>query len=153
MSFLDWSQIITAIVAIYGAILSTYIFVINRLDKRRQLSVSWSRGFRTYGPKMSPEMLFITVTNPGDRTVTINTPRIKLPDDSSIVFPIPLSDVNFPHELKEGKNCRIWVEKTILFSDLIKREYSGIIKLVAEVEDGTGKIYKSKKFKINLTGR
>ncbi len=96
-------------------------------------------------------MLFITIANPGNRTVTINSPHIKLPDGKSMFFPEPMSDVTFPYELKEGKNCRVWIEMELLRRDLIEHGYTGNVNLNARVEDRTGKLYKPKKpWKLNL---
>lgn len=143
----NWPAIITALVAVYGAILSTYTFVTNRREKQRQLLISFSNGFLTYGVDISPPMLFIEVANPGSRTVTVNIPCIKLPDGKSIVFPNPagMSDVTFPHELKEGKSCRLWIEMKELARELVRLGYSDIVKLEAEVRDSVGQVYRSRK--------
>ena len=145
------SAIITAVVAVYGAGLSTYILIRNYREKRRQLTVTFSNGWLTFGPELSKFMLFITIANPGNRTVTINCPHIKLPDGKSMFFPNPMSDVTFPYELKEGKNCRVWIEMELLKRDLIEHGYTGNVNLKARVEDRTGKLYKPKKpWKLNI---
>ncbi len=147
---MNWTEIIIAITALYGAVLSTYMFIAEHRRKQRQLSLNLSIGFLTYGPELSEPMLFTTVANPGDKPVTINIPRIRLPRiGESIIPPIQEiqehSDVTFPCELGEGKSCRTWLEIKDLGLALIEHGYSGTVKLLAEVEDGTGKIYKSKK--------
>lgn len=152
---LDWSKIILTLVAVYGAVLSTYNLIVSRKEKQRQLSVKMSSGLLTYGPNNIPgeeAMLFITVANPGNRTVKINIPRIKLPDNKTVIFPTPQSDVTFPYELTEGDSCRIWIEMKLLAKQLIETGYSGSVKLTAEVDDATGRTYKSKESsKLNLT--
>jgi len=145
---LNWetgTAIVTAIVALYGAGLSTYILIANRKEKQRQLSVSFSTGSLTYGTELSPQMLFINITNPGNRAVTIYSPSIKLPDSRQMFFRDPQqADVGFPHELKEGKNCRVWIEMKELAMQLAAEGYPGKVHLSAKVEDATGKSYKSK---------
>jgi len=150
MENIDWSQIVTAIVAIYGAILSTVIFTSRRKEKQRRLKVSFSSGFLTYAHDLSEAMLFITISNPGNRDVTVNLPSILLPDRKTVVFPNPQSNVNFPHKLKEGTECKLWTEIKDLAVQLKENGYHDIVKLMAKVEDGTGQIYKSKAWKIDL---
>jgi hypothetical protein len=150
MENVNWSQILTAIVAIYGAILSTMIFTSRRREKQRRLKVNFSNGFLTYAHNLSKAMLFITISNPGNRDVTINVPSISLPDGKPLVFPNPQSNVSFPYKLEEGTECKIWTEIKDLARQLKENWYYGIIRLKAKVEDGSGQIYKSKDWKINL---
>jgi len=144
-------QLITACVALYGAGLSTYTFIANRKEKRRHLSVTISNGCLTYGAELSPLMLFITVANPGNRKVTINSPSIQLPNKKTIIFPIPLSNVRFPYELDEGKSCMIWTEMKEIKKQLRSQGYPGSVRIKAKVRDAVDKLYWSKKsWKIDL---
>ncbi len=142
---MNWTDFFTAIVALYGAALSTYIFVVEIRSKKRQISIKLSHAVIFSGPNVSPSLLQITVANPGNRTVTINTPSLLLPNKKSLVFPQPKSDVSFPHELLEGKNCAVWTDMGILKHELKAEGYSGKIKVIAEVTDATDKKYRSKK--------
>jgi len=95
-------------------------------------------------------MLFITISNPGNRDVTINVPTILLPDRKTVVFPNPQSNVNFPYKLEEGTECKLWTEMKDLAMQLKENGYCGTIKLRAKVEDGAGQIYKSKAWEMDL---
>ncbi len=142
---MELSVILNILLGVYGLGLTTYTVIRSNKEKRRRLNITFSCGFPAHGPDLGPYVLFITVSNPGDRKVTINVPHIELPDGKLIVTPYPLSNVTFPYELEEGKNCLIWVEMKELKRILTKREYTGTVKLRAKVSDGTGKVYKSKK--------
>ena len=72
---MDWAALITALVALYGAALSTYTLVSSRHDKRRRVKVELSTGFLVHGPDLSTYMLFIGVSNPGHIPVTLQSPR------------------------------------------------------------------------------
>ena len=74
--------IITSIVAVYGAILSTLNTIASLRDKQQYLSVVLNNGFITYGPDAGPLMLFIEIANVGSKVVTINSINIKLPKES-----------------------------------------------------------------------
>ena len=67
----DWIAPITALVALYGAVLSTYTLISSRRDKRRRVKVELSAGFLATGPDLSAAMLLIKVSNPGHITVII----------------------------------------------------------------------------------
>jgi len=148
MDLSTWANIL---LGIYAVGLTTYTIIKSNREKRRQLTVTFSNGWLTFGPKLSKFMLFIAIANPGNRTVSINSPHIKLPDGKSMFFPKPMSDVTFPCDLKEGKDCKVWIEMEFLKGDLIERGYTGKVKLKARVGDRTGKLYKAKKStKLNL---
>lgn len=159
----DWSDmednltsqlptIITALIAIYGAILSTYNLVLKRREKSHQVSVNLSSGFLTCGERLSPYVLFIVASNPGHRTVTLDSVGIRLPDKRQIVFPFSGrfgSDVQFPHDLTEGQSCRAWVDVKELTA-LLEEGISGRIKLIGFYTDAIGGKYKSKPLKFNI---
>ena len=140
-----WAQLVTAIVAVYGAVLSTLNLLNIKKEKRRQLSIKMSKGWLTIPTGLSGDMFIIEVANPGYRPVTIGTPYIKLPDKGSLFFLMPTAEVQFPHELQEGKRCLLWVEEAEVKRSLKGKGYSGKVTLRAEVSDQTGKRYRGKK--------
>jgi hypothetical protein len=123
-----WAQIITAIVAVYGAVLSTLNLLNVRKEKKRQLLVKMSYGWLTLPRDLSDTKFLIEVANPGYRPVTIQPPYSR-----------------FRHELLEGKSCSSWIEEAAVKRSLKEKGYSGKVKLRAEVDDQTGKKYRAKK--------
>ena len=147
----NWPTIITALVALYGAIISTYTLYSQRKEKTRQVNVKLTTGFLTsINGGHSPPVLFLEASNPGHIPVNLTSPGIILPDKINIVFPIPLSDVRFPYDLMPGKSCRVWVDLKGLASDLRNKGYSGNIKLIGFYRDAIGKEHKSKKYKLDI---
>lgn len=146
MDIIIWDRVIIAIVAVYGAIMSTITFISRSKEKQSQLKVEISNGLiGTAGAGVSEVMLFIEIYNSGYRDVTINVPKIILPNRKIVVFPNPLSDVTFPHRLKEGSSCKVWTELKDLAQNLSEHGYTGIIKINADVYDGAGRRHKSSK--------
>jgi hypothetical protein len=88
---MEWTTIVTALVAVYGAGLSTYTFYLNKKQTQRHLTITFSQGFRTFGARTSNIMLFFTIANPGFKPVVVNDPHLKLPDGSSIYFFPPIT--------------------------------------------------------------
>ena len=151
MEIITLGQVIVAVVAIYGAVISTITFFSRRNEKQRQLKVRFSNGFTIFGQNFSELMLIIEVSNPGFRDVTINVPSLILPDRKPVVFPNPQSNVRFPYKLEEGTKCMVWTEMKDLAQNLKENGYTGILKIDAEVDDGAGRRYKSRKsWKLNI---
>lgn len=149
---MEWTNVVTAAVALYGAVLSTYTILANRKDKRRQIKVKLSNGLLTSGPELSPAMLLIEASNPGDRSVILNSAGITLPDGKTVVFPIPESNVVFPHTLEEGKSCLVWTPMKEFASTLRNEGYKGTVKIVAFYRDQLGKEHRSNKFGFDIDG-
>lgn len=141
---MDTSILLNFILGAYGAGLTTYNIVKANKEKSRRLSVKISYGIPTYGDRLGDQGILVTIANPGNRTVTVGSPCIKLPDDSSIVLLEPLGPYNFPLELLEGKNCMAYAGLDGVKQTLIEHGYTRKIKLKANVEDGAGKEYWSK---------
>ena len=140
-----WLEIITALGILYGMGMSTYNFLDSRKTKKRQLKVKLLFGFTPIGGDLGDPMLLLKVMNPGDRTVTINAPYIKLPDGKNLITPWPLSHVRFPYELEEGKNCVTWMKESEVRENLLKMDYTGKVELLGAVDDATDTTYRSKK--------
>ncbi len=147
----DWTNIITAAVALYGAVLSTFMLVSNTREKRRHVKVEIKNGFLPRGPELGPPMLLIGLSNPGHRPVTIQYPALRLPTGASMVFLEPQSDVRFPYELAEGKNCTVWAEMSLIAQQLVEQGITGTVGLVAECSDAVGITYKSKAWSFNAS--
>lgn len=142
----NWLEVITAIGILYGIVMSTYNFVESRKAKKRRLAVHISMGWIPIGGDLGDDMIMLEVTNPGDRTVTINAPYIKLPGGKNMITPWPTASVKFPYELPEGKNCFLWVKRSEVKLNLVKQGYSGKVPCRGAVQDATGKKpYLSKK--------
>ncbi len=97
-------------------------------------------------------MLLIKATNPGNRTVTLNSAGIALPGGKTAVFPKPEGNVTFPHALEEGSNCFVWTPMKEFASMLRHEGHKGTVKLVAFYRDQLGKEYRSNKLKFDIDG-
>jgi len=153
----NWLGIITAVGIIYGIIFSTYNFFESRRGKTRRLKVRVSGGWpiSIAGELSKDDMIIIDVINPGERTVTIQTPYLMLPDKRSIVSPFFTDSARYPYELHEGKNCHLWMKRKEVLDSLLNRGYKGKVRIKGAVEDLTGKVYMSKtsyKIKIEAGG-
>jgi len=67
--------IITGVIALYGAVLSTINLIRENKKNQRKLTISVSIGFLTYAHGLSDDQLIITIANSGFKNLTINTPN------------------------------------------------------------------------------
>ena len=68
---LSWTDIIVAILAIYGALVSTVIFLKEQQKSKRKIKVKLSTGYTTSVKGLSDFMLIIEFINPGLSPIVI----------------------------------------------------------------------------------
>lgn len=146
---ISWPTIVTALVALYGAVLSTLNFIAARREKRRSVTVELSLGLLTWDPGSK---LLLTASNPGSLSVTLSSCGIRLPNGKQAVFPIPNSNVRFPHELHGGKDCLVWTDAKEFAQVLREQGFSGRVKVRGFYRDQTGGLHTSKATRFDLDG-
>jgi hypothetical protein len=146
----NWLALITALVAVYGAALSTYTAFVNRQEKQRRVNIRLYYGTLIHGPSVDSNVVVIEISNPRYRSVIVNAPRLKLPDGRTVGFLDPISNVTFPYELREGTSCLVWITAAELSFQLAANGFSGSVKLIGLCRDATGKTYKGKPFKFDM---
>ena len=144
--------IITLIIAVYGALLSTYSVWASKQEKKREIKVQLSYGFHTSPSSVGPTMLLISALNTGQKRVTLNSMGLILPkkDKKYLTFFRPDSNVSFPCDLIEGKGCDVWVATKELAVDLKREGYSGKVSLKGYYRDAIGGEYRSKSLKFYI---
>ena len=146
MQNIDWPTITTAIVAVYGAILSTYNLVMKRKENKRQVDVTFKWGLVDATDKPNA-MFFLNAANPGKRTVTLEGCHIEFPNKKQLVMPYTQGTIKFPHHLEEGKNCTVWFPVSEVVEALVGEGYTGNVSICAVFRDALGGKYKSIPFK------
>jgi hypothetical protein len=143
--------IITLIIAVYGALLSTYSVWASKQEKKREIKVQLSYGFHTLLGEPKP-VLVISALNTGHKRVTLNSTGLILPskDKKYLMFLRPDGNVNFPYDLQEGQNCDVWITTEELAQDLKQRGFSGKIGLKGYYRDAIDVEYTSKSLKFDI---
>lgn len=154
----DWLKansltLITAAVAVYGAVLATLNYRQSRADKRRRLAVRLSWGFLTYGPGMgtqlSDQKCLITISNPGHAPATLRSVHIS-GGRMSIPVPPECGEKRLPHEIPPGQGCTFWVGAADMARALASKGLKGKIKLRGVAADGTDEQFFSKPFTFDV---
>jgi hypothetical protein len=154
---MDWTwfskhwEAIGAVATVVGLFVSIYLGFRGR-RRKPEVEVKMKDGFLTFTDgRLSDRMIFVEVSNTGEKIVTINVPYLQLPDNRKMVFPDPQSDVTFPHTLEEGKCCSLWVERKEVLRSLRGYGCKGKVRVRAAVADQTDKVYKARKvWKLNV---
>ena len=142
MKSITITEFLTALVALYGAVLSTVIFFRSRKKDLRRVKIELTTGVLTGLPQAGELMLIFSVSNPGFKDVTVTGPQLQMPDGKNVFFPNIGSNVQFPYTLMEGKSFQAWYPLNQLRSDLINAGYSGKIKVTGVIYDQTNKLFK-----------
>lgn len=148
---MNWTEIITIIIAIYGAILSTF----NRITQWRNnmfrvnVKIKWGAMPQPSGD-LGKAMIFLIATNPGQRVVTISSYGFIAPDNNNLFFPYRKTTLNFPYELTPGKSCEEIFMAGEFAKDLKHMGYTGEIELIGFYGDELDRTYKSKPWKFNI---
>ncbi len=135
-------EIITLIIAGWGALLSTFLAVIKIVENRQKLQVTLEYSV----PSTNPDQMNLSIgsTNVGKRPVTINGCGIRLPNKRNITI-----FTNFPTELpvrlEDGDSLTIWDDAHSIAELVSSKGYQKKIKIKGYVQDTTGKKYFSKK--------
>jgi hypothetical protein len=148
---MDWTNIITAVVALYGAVLSTYMFITQLRKEKFRIKVKITMGFMSFvSGSTSNAMVFLSASNPGQKAVVLSAQGFMLPDKRSMVFPNAQTNVTFPYELLPAKSCQIWIEAREIAETLKSHGFSKKVKLIGFYRDQLDKVYKSKPYKFDI---
>lgn len=134
---------IILLLAVWGALLSTYKVVSDYRKNTHRIKVELSYEYHNQGKNVGPSVITSRAVNMGSREVTLNSMGYILPDGKKVVLIEPESNVSFPHSLSEGKDCYFWVEQRKCAEELRKLGYSGKIKIIGFYGSNTGEILKS----------
>jgi len=140
----------TGVVAVYGALLSTWNAVAKHLENRRTVKVKISFGFETYGARTGPTAIFITAVNNGLRSITLSGAGVRLPDNRNTVHFAPSGTARFPHTLESGNTCFTSIPCRELASAVKGAGFSGRVKLTGFHRDALDKTFTSKRFEFDV---
>jgi len=143
------TDIIVAVVALYGAVLSTIIAIREWKARSPNIKVNLSMGFYTLGASVSDAQVFLEASNPGEKAVSLSSLGLILPDKTKLAFTEYESHVRFPYEILPESSCKVWMDARRLAQGLRSMGFSGKPKLVGFYGDEVGRIYESKPFEFD----
>lgn len=147
-----WQWIVMAVIAGYGAVLSTYNAISSRKQNKHQITVSVSHGLLAFGPQLSDQMIMVNASNRGHRGVTLGSAGLWLPDKRQLVF-MSGGTVQLPHHLTEGTSCQQWTPLADIERELRRIGFSGKVSVRGFYLDALNKYHLSEPTDIDLTRR
>lgn len=145
-------QIIIALAAMWGAVLSSYIAIRNFRKDNPRVKVKLSGGFLVFDTHpSSPPMIFLEAANIRTFDITLSSCGLKLPSKKIMYFTEPGGTQELPYELDPRKNFRVLMKKSHIINELKSYNFKGTIKISGFFEDAVGNSYTSKtlNFKLN----
>src|SRR5206468_4383443 len=137
---MELKDVITLVLALYAAGLSTYLATLQRRDKKPRIKATLSMGFLTFGPRLSEPHLLLQAANIGEKAVTLASGGLLLPDRSQIIsIAKDNATERLPYELAVGKSFMMWFEAKPLAGELARRGYTSDVKLHARFSDQTSR--------------
>lgn len=146
---MDWGalkDIITMVLAIFGAALSTFNWFHARKRDKRSLRVSTRTVMLAYGSHLGEPWAKVEATNDGIRPVTVRIISFQTPDKKRIFNTAPsglpgLDSTPLPCTLKDGESASFFISYANLSAALRANGYSGTVRLTPIAEDSAGSAY------------
>ena len=134
------AQILTLVIAIYAAGLSTLVFMRqHRLDRPR-LKVTLSTTAPVYGTQLGERFFRITAVNEGQRPAVVGWLSIELPDKRTLALAAG-SGTALPARLAQGDAAHIEASYQDVYSALSRAALPAPVRVRPFCSDSLGKTY------------
>lgn len=143
-------EIITAVVAIYGAGLATYTFIVQRLEKRHRVKVKLWLGFLSVGSNDAKDIVILEAANSGVTHVHLSECCIELPENENRFIAKFNYDREFPATLAPGESVQAFIESAVFIKAARDSGYDKSVRAIAKFSNKGGDIFKSKEENLNL---
>ncbi len=147
----NWLALSAIVIAVYGAVLSTVIYRLNR--HRLEVTLHDER------PVGGEQNLVLRVRNPGPNPMVrvvsalLGSPRglcLGWPTDGGEVLFFKNINVDLPHDLERGENFVALMNVAEVVRDLRRQGSRGKIRLQSDVWDAQDRYYSSNCIKLDL---
>lgn len=154
---MKWTEIVTAIAALLGAILATITLVHRfrqsrpniQVDIKETILVPFIGNPSNHGEPFGP-VINVTTCNTGQKKVTLNSWGFKVNRNKNVIVTRPSGLIAFPYELEPNSSCVLWFPSKELAERLHSGGFSGIVNLAGYIEDAVNQKYNSKPMKFNI---
>lgn len=144
------SEWFTLAIALWGAVLSTIIAIKELADKRRSLKVFAGINYIAIPDGQQEAVFSISCVNKGVRPIILDSYGILMPKLPNIGFRDEHPDPQqFPTTLTESQVFGVLAYGRQLMRLFHPTGYTGEFYVRGYIRDNTGKVYKSKKIKID----
>ena len=143
-------EIITALVALYGAGLATYTFAVQQLEKRHRVKVKLWLGFMGAGQGGAMDIVILEAANSGVTHVHLSECCIELPEKKEKFIAKFGYDRSFPSTLAPGESVQAFIDSETFIKAARKSGYKKLVLARARFANKGGDIFKSKEERLDL---
>ena len=148
----DWGKdVVLAILALYGAGLTTLTVRQALKKERRAVKVELATVRPTYGPEIGPPHAKVVATNIGSRKVTISEVYLACSEGKLVSFahnPVPwLPDTPLPAVIEDGESAHMCMSYADIGQALLRAGFKGKVLLTPMARDTTGGAYRGNAWK------
>jgi hypothetical protein len=130
---MQWFEFLIGMLALYGAVIATYLAAAPRVKLQRSLSVRSTLGYVNQS----------SVTNRGQKPITLTSAGLRLPRRGSVMFLKIDGEATLPHLLAAGKSLRLWIPAYRVARALKESGASGRVRVTGFVTDDLDHTYRS----------
>lgn len=147
-------DLITLVIALFGAGLSLFNFLHARRRDQRSIKVSMGTVVPVYGPTLGASFVKVTATNTGIRAVTVVSLGIELEDGGRLasfnIDPFPgVADDRFPKTLADGEQASVHLAYNEVGLGLLNARGPRPLKIIPIAEDSSGRKFRGKPWTVS----
>lgn len=142
------------VIAVYGALLSTFNWRQALKRDSRQITVTASSAMPTYGRDVGPPFAKLEAVNTGQRAVTIKTIAFQLSSGARInpmqrdSFPL-MADTELPATLTDGQSAHFFISYAAIGDVLLHHGHRKVTKLIPVAIDSANNVYKGEPWDVD----
>ncbi len=145
-------MVITTIIAIYGACLSTFVLIYSFWTNRDHGEVKFENGVMLDAQNQPIETICLIIQNHEGKDIAISTYKILFPN-GKFFFQVPVNTLNkpnIPSVLSPRRKLSIIFDKSNIVNCLKQQGYNGEVNVKGRFISDVDKEYDSKNFKISI---
>jgi hypothetical protein len=147
---ISWPDVVVAIVALWGAVLSTVIFIRDLRKEKSKIRVKTSFSFLTFPNSKADPKICVTAMNAGNVPVTLSSVHIAMPNGKNYVQIHSPTSPQLPFELQPRKNYSHFFDEKVFIAKAKESGILGKIKICPYFSDQMDNKYWSKPYKIEI---
>lgn len=144
------TEIITAILALYGAALATFTFTVQQLEKRKKILTTLSLGFVSRGALPPIDIITLEAANAGNVPVHISSCHLLLSETKEKLVADFRFNRDLPVTLNPGESVQGWLPSEKFIEIVRKTKTVSQLLVAAEFSNKAGSIFRSKPERLNL---
>lgn len=147
-------DVVLFVIAIYGAVLSTFNWRQAVKKDRREITVSASTAMPTYGDQLGPPYAKLEAVNTGHRVVTVKTLTFETASGARLApmltdrFP-GMPDTKLPASLSDGQSAHLLLPYSDVAEALMGNGQTGKTKLTPVCVDSADNVYRGEPWEVD----